>query len=274
MSFPNWRIIYSSPAPGAWNMALDEAILEAVTQGDQPPTLRFYAWEPACLSLGHAQPSADVNLPVLASHGWQVVRRPTGGRAILHTDELTYSISAHQDNPLMTGGILESYRRISLALVKGLELLGIGANAESQYLLPNGSVKNAAVCFEVPSNYEITANGKKLIGSAQARRSLGVLQHGSLPLFGDLTRITRVLKFESPEEQFAAGQRLLEHATTIETVLGYSPTWQQAADALVKAFSEQLQVEIEAGEPSESELTRAQTLEREKYANPAWTYRI
>ncbi len=214
MSFPNWRIIYSPPAPGAWNMALDEAILEAVTQGDQPPTLRFYAWEPACLSLGHAQPSADVNLPVLASHGWQVVRRPTGGRAILHTDELTYSISAHQDNPLMTGGILESYRRISLALVKGLELLGIGANAESQYLLPNGSVKNAAVCFEVPSNYEITANGKKLIGSAQARRSLGVLQHGSLPLFGDLTRITRVLKFESPEEQFAAGQRLLEHATT------------------------------------------------------------
>jgi lipoate-protein ligase A len=174
----------------------------------------------------------------------------------------------------MSGGILESYRRISLSLIKGLELLGIGASAESQYPLPNGSVNNAAVCFEVPSNYEITANGKKLIGSAQARRSLGVLQHGSLPLFGDLTRITQALKSKTSEEQRAANQRLLDHATTAETILGYAPTWQQAAGAFVKAFEEQLQVEFIPGEPSESEHARALALEREKYANLTWTNRI
>lgn len=274
MTLPLWRVIISPPTTGAWNMALDEAILEAVRTLDQPPTLRFYAWEPACLSLGHAQPIKDVNLPSLTTNGWQVVRRPTGGRAILHTDELTYSIAAHQENPIMTGGVLESYRRISLALVEGLRNLGINSNAESRYDLPEGSVQNAAVCFEVPSNYEITANGRKLIGSAQARRGLGVLQHGSLPLFGDLARITQVLKFESLAEQGSARQRLLDHAATAEAILGYQPTWQQAAQAMTSAFADQLDIQLVPGEPSEPELIRARGLEAEKYANAAWTYRV
>jgi lipoate-protein ligase A len=274
MILPLWRVITSHPASGAWNMALDEAILEAVRSLDQPPTLRLYAWDPACLSLGHAQPIGDVDLPSLTANGWQVVRRPTGGRAILHTDELTYSVAAHQDNPIMTGGVLESYRRISLALVDGLMKLGINSNADSHYQVPAGSIQNAAVCFEVPSNYEITANGRKLIGSAQARRGLGVLQHGSLPLLGDLARITQVLKFESPAEQVSARQRLLDHATTAEAILGFRPTWQQAAEAMRAAFAEQLQIQLVAGEPSQSELSRTRSLEVEKYANDSWTYRI
>lgn len=274
MTLPLWRVIVSPPAAGAWNMALDEAILEAVRESVQPPTLRFYAWEPACLSLGHAQPIGDVNLPALSANGWQIVRRPTGGRAILHTDELTYSLAAHQDNPVVAGGVLESYRRISLALVEGLIKLGIKSNADSRYEMPAGSVQNAAVCFEVPSNYEITANGKKLIGSAQARRGMGVLQHGSLPLFGDLSRITQVLKFDSPDEQGSARQRLLDHASTAESLLGFPPTWQQAADAFISAFAEQLQIQLAYSEPSESERARASTLETEKYANAAWTCRI
>ncbi len=255
-------------------MALDEAIMEAVTAGSQLPTLRLYAWEPACLSLGHAQPVTDVDLPALEQRGWQLVRRPTGGRAILHTNELTYSVCAHQENPLMTGGILESYRRISLALTRGLEKLEIRANADTRYGLPEGARPNAAVCFEVPSNYEITASGKKLIGSAQARRSLGVLQHGSLPLFGDLTRITEVLKFETPGERNATARRLLDHATTVESILGVAPTWENAAESLQQAFQEQIQVELVENQPSGAEIERAHCLEIEKYANPAWTNRI
>ncbi len=269
-----WRLIISPPSTGAWNMSLDEAIMEAVTAGSQPPTLRLYAWEPACLSLGHAQSVADVDLPALEQRGWQLVRRPTGGRAILHTDELTYSICAHQENPLMTGGILESYRRISLALTRGLEKLQIDANADNQYGLPEGARPTAAVCFEVPSNYEITAGGKKLIGSAQARRSLGVLQHGSLPLFGDLTRITQVLKFETSGERGAAARRLHDHATTAESILGVAPTWENAAESLKLAFQEQIQVELVESPPSGAEIERAHYLEIEKYANPAWTNRI
>lgn len=274
MTLPIWRVITSPPAAGAWNMALDEAILESVRELVQPPTLRLYAWEPACLSLGHAQPIADVDLPSLTANGWQVVRRPTGGRAILHTDELTYSVTAHQDNPIMTGGVLESYRRISLALVEGLQKLGIRSNAESKYELPAGSIQNAVVCFEVPSNYEITANGRKLIGSAQARRGMGVLQHGSLPLVGDLARIIQVLKFNSLVDQTSASQRLLDHAVTAEEILGFPPTFQQAAEALISAFTEQLHIQLVPSTPSEVEISRACALEAEKYANSAWTFRI
>jgi len=274
MALPLWRLMITPPSSGAWNMSLDEAILEAVTAGSQLPTLRLYAWEPACLSLGHAQPVDDVDLPALEARGWQLVRRPTGGRAILHTDELTYSVCAHQENPVMTGGILESYRRISLALTRGLEKLEIKANAESQYGKPEGTNPYAAVCFEVPSNYEITADGKKLIGSAQARRSLGVLQHGSLPLFGDLTRITEVLKFETLDDRAAAARRLLNHATTAETILGVAPTWKSAAESLKQAFQEQIQGDFVESQPSLAEIERAQILEAEKYANPDWTYRI
>lgn len=255
-------------------MALDEAILDSVIAGAQPPTFRLYAWEPACLSLGHAQPIVDVDLSALRNRDWHLVRRPTGGRAILHTDELTYSICACQDSPVMAGSILESYRRISQVLIRGLEYLGIQANAESQYAVPSGSIPNASVCFEVPSNYEITANGKKLIGSAQARRNLGVLQHGSLPLYGDLARITEVLQFSDLESQTLAKQRLLRHAITVESVLGFSPTWEQAAQALITAFSEQLAVNLILSEPSPEELHRAEQLKAEKFSNPAWTFRF
>ncbi len=269
-----WRLIHSQPAVGAWNMALDEAILDSVITGEQPPTLRFYAWEPACLSLGHAQPVDQVVLESLKSHGWDLVRRPTGGRAILHVDELTYSVCAHQNHPVMVGGLLESYRRIAAALIGGLAKLGIQAAADSQYAVPSGSAQNAAVCFEVPSNYEITAGGKKLIGSAQARRNLGVLQHGSLPLYGDLGRITEVLRFDDAAGRERAKLRLLEHAATVESILGTAPTWDQAVQAMTAAFSYSLGITLELSDPSPEEIERAGRLVVEKYASPAWTYRL
>src|SRR5512133_1650859 len=98
-----WRLIRTPAASGPWNMAVDEAILEFAARGEVLPTLRLYAWEPACLSLGYAQPASDVDLEALRSHGWEMVRRPTGGRAILHTDELTYSVSGPQNEPRLTG---------------------------------------------------------------------------------------------------------------------------------------------------------------------------
>lgn len=274
MNNSHWRLIISSPAVGKWNMALDEAILESVIAGSQPPTLRLYTWQPACLSLGHAQPAGQVDLPALQSLGWDLVRRPTGGRAILHTDELTYSICAHQDSPLMFGSILESYRRISVALIEGLNNLGIQAKADSRYAVPDGATPNAAVCFEVPSNYEITAEGKKIIGSAQARRSQGVLQHGSFPLFGDLARITDVLYFDDDEHRKQARQRLLAHAATAESFLGDAPGWDQAVQAMVQAFTSVVNIDLQPSEPSLVEIQRANELVADKFGNPAWTLRI
>ncbi len=127
-----WRLLTTPPARGAWNMAADEAILEAVGRGDSLPTLRLYAWDPACLSLGYAQPLSDVDIPRLQSHGWEMVRRPTGGRAILHTDEITYSVIAPLDEPRVAGTVLESYSRLAAALVEALHLLDLPVEVQER----------------------------------------------------------------------------------------------------------------------------------------------
>jgi lipoate-protein ligase A len=268
-----WRLITTPPARGSWNMAVDEAILESATRGDVAPTLRLFAWHPACLSLGYAQPVADVDQARLAQYGWDLVRRPTGGKAILHTDELTYSVTGPQSEPRLTGSVLESYRRLSTALLKALHLLGIPAQSQAE-VLHNTNEPKGPVCFEVPSNYEITVEGKKLIGSAQARRREGVLQHGTLPLCGDLTRITAVLAFPDEAERSLAAERLGKRATTAELVLGYPLDWSTAAHAFIAAFVQTLDLKLTPAELTPTEFTRAVELEQEKYNHPSWTERV
>ena len=112
----HWRLLRHPPAHGDWNMAVDEALLERVIAGQSPPLLRLYAWQPACLSLGQAQPAADVDRERLTGAGWGLVRRPTGGRAILHSDELTYAVIAPVSEPRVRGTLLESYLKLSAAL--------------------------------------------------------------------------------------------------------------------------------------------------------------
>jgi lipoate-protein ligase A len=267
-----WRLIEDLPSRGAWNMAVDEAILESVYQGQSPPTLRLFAWEPACLSLGHAKPFSEVDTKALSQYGWDVVRRPTGGRAILHIDELTYSVIAPEDDPRVQGGVLDSYLRLSKALLEVLRLLGLDPQANEKKV--GKSKKFNPVCFEVPSNYEITVNQKKLIGSAQARRKGGFLQHGALPLFGDLSRIISVLKFSDDSAQSLAKTRLLQHATTVELILGKRIEWQEASNAFQHAFAETLNLNFQPGELSQKEWIRAKELVDEKYAHSEWTERI
>jgi lipoate-protein ligase A len=252
-------------------MAVDEAILEQIGRGEAPPTLRLYAWDPACLSLGHAQPFSDVDTARLHDRGWDVVRRLTGGRAILHTDELTYSVTGSAEEPVLAGGVLESYNRLAQALLMALHRLGLPVE------IKEGKTDDPAIpnpiCFEVPSTYEITASGRKLIGSAQARKKDGVLQHGSLPLTGDLTRICQALVFADEDKRLEAANRLLSRATTVETALGRTVRWQEAADVFVEGFQTQLGIHLERGELSAGEMGRAEQLVEEKYAHPSWTER-
>ena len=252
-------------------MAIDEAILESAGNGYVPPTLRLYSWFPGCLSLGFAQPVNDVAMKELQSHGWEVVRRPTGGRAILHIDELTYSVCGQLTESHLSGGVLESYQQLSFALLKALELIGINADSTNKLESLSAQEKNNPVCFEVPSNYEITVSGKKLIGSAQARRKVGVLQHGSLPLRGDLTRILQVLNYPDEIRIQEARKRLLDHATTVEDVLGYPGDWWVVSYAFRKAFSTVLELDLKPMGLTAEEGQRAMQLYTEKYNNPDWT---
>jgi lipoate-protein ligase A len=268
-----WRLLYTPPANGAWNMAVDESILEHIYRGNALPTLRLYSWNPPCLSLGHAQSFADVDMGRVKAHRWEVVRRMTGGRAILHTDELTYSVTGSAEEPVLAGGILESYNRLAQALMFAMRELGLPVEIKEEEVSRASGVTNP-VCFEVPSTYEITVNGKKLIGSAQARKKEGVLQHGSLPLTGDLRRICETLIFKDEVARENAAQRLLTRATTVESILGVKKDWETAAQAFVHGFEAQLGIHFQRGEMSRSESERAEELVKEKYAHPSWTEKL
>jgi len=266
-----WRYLLTPPARGAWNMAVDEAILETAGRGESLPTLRLYAWAPACLSLGYAQSYRDVDVERLKANGWEVVRRATGGRAILHVDELTYSVTAPPDEPRVSGSVLESYYRLAGALISAVRALGLPVEMEEN--APPDRAAKGPVCFEVPSAYEIVVDGKKLVGSAQARKREGVLQHGTFPLHGDLTRITRALVFPDEQARAAAAQKLLTRATTAETVSGRLIGWDEAAQAFVQAFETGLDLKLEPGELTPAETARAAQLVQLKYDHPAWTER-
>jgi len=254
-------------------MAVDEAILESVGKRETRPTLRLYGWDPASLSLGYSQDFRDVDLERLRKSGWGLVRRLTGGRAILHADELTYSVIAPTNEPLVSGSLLESYNRIARGLMGALRNLDLPVEI-NEYTPGLNSNAVGPVCFEVPSAYEITIHGKKLIGSAQARRKEGVLQHGSLPLFGDLGRITQVLNYKNEVDRQDALVRLLNRATTVETVLGRKVNRETAAQAFVEAFRDEFGLRFEQGELSKNEQDRAIELVNFKYSQQEWTRRV
>ena len=252
-------------------MAVDAAILSAVGRDEVPPTLRLYRWDPPCLSLGYSQPFSDLDLDQLRSRGWDVVRRPTGGRAILHIDELTYAVIGPKTDPRLKGGLMESYRSLSMALSESLKILGLPVQVHSG---KNPDSKNHPVCFENPSDFEITVEGKKIIGSAQARKKEGILQHGTLPLKGDLTRIIQALKYSNSDQRDQAAAVLLQKAATVEAVLGREVSWDEAAAAFQNGFQNTLNLLFIQSDLSSSEKEEAQLLVRTQFSDPRWTAQL
>jgi len=169
-----WRCLEEGPNPAAWNMAVDEALLVCYPRFRQP-TLRLYAWEKPTLSLGRFQSLEAVHVDACAAAGIDLVRRPTGGRAVLHHQEVTYGVVAGLE--MFPPGVAASYRRLSDALLGALQRLGLTPQLQRKH-----ARSDADVCFEAPSFAELTLGGKKICGSAQTRNKDALLQHGSLPL--------------------------------------------------------------------------------------------
>ncbi len=268
-----WRLIIDDqPRSGAANMAMDQALAETAAAGDSPPTLRFYRWQPPAVSLGRHHPITDVDAEVVQQLGYEIVRRPTGGRAILHTDELTYAVTAAADEPRVSGSLMDAYLRLSNALLAGLQRVGLNADKAAGTVRAGPNV--SAACFEVPSAYEITAHGRKLIGSAQSRRAGYVLQHGSLPLIGDIGRLVDVLALPT-DERTRLRAELVARACTLAEALGVAQNnphldFKYVAQAIIQGFGELLNLSFKPAQPSAAELRRTAELIREQYANSEW----
>ena len=266
-----WRLLFSGLADGATNMAIDQAILESVATGESLPTLRFYGWQPACLSLGLAQEWDLADFELCAKQGWDVVRRTTGGRAILHVDELTYSVCAPKEEPRVQGGILESYEKLSEALLKGLQLMGLQPQRVKSYYQDQGELGPA--CFDGPSNFEIMMGQQKLLGSAQTRKKGVVLQHGTLPLYGDISRIANALYFDSMGQRQALDLRMRYRATTVLNSLGKQLSLDEAATFMRDGFATRLNLDFVESGLTEQELARMPQIRAERFANDDWTQR-
>jgi len=271
----NWRLIRSGHNSGAWNMALDEALLESYLaqhlNNEKPlPIIRFYSWQPACLTLGYAQRAErEVDFDGCKNLSVDWVRRPTGGRAILHeSSELTYSVIAAGDEPEILGGILESYRRISAALLVGLKNLGIEASLAGK---ENAKVvANTAACFDAPSAYEVTYQGRKVIGSAQARRGNVMLQQGTILVSVDMERLFTALKPPPRLNRAEAIEQVGARLCSISQILGYEIAFEEIERTFISGFAEGLGVNLleDTVTPSENEL--AARLLTEKYNNLTW----
>ncbi|MCL6591370.1 MAG: lipoate--protein ligase family protein [Firmicutes bacterium] len=266
-----WRFLNTGFNNGAFNMAVDEAIMHFVAQGSAPPTLRFYGWKPPAISLGFFQKvEREIDLAACEQLGISVVRRSTGGRAILHENELTYSILLGENYPGLPPSISESYKLLSSGLLAGFILLGVKAE-----LAPANKVKPAnassPACFDALSTYEISVNGKKIAGSAQIRKGGALLQHGSIINDLDADKFFACLAFPDEPTREKAKKNFLEKATCIKNETGNMMEWERLCTAFYQGFVQGLNITLEPGQLSKAELSLAGELVQ-KYRSADWTH--
>ncbi|TCS78226.1 lipoate--protein ligase family protein [Tepidibacillus fermentans] len=271
-----WRFIdfeYHSPS---FNMALDEALLEWHSQGKIPPTIRFYGWKPATLSIGYFQKiHKEINIEKVKKYGLGLVRRLTGGRAVLHDQELTYSVIVSENYPDMPKSVTEAYRVISQGLLYGFQELGLNAyfsvpkTEEEKENLKN---PRSSVCFDAPSWYELVLEGKKVAGSAQTRQKGVILQHGSILIDLDENKLFDLFLYPNERVRERMQRGFKNKAVTIQDVAKREVSLEEVRQAFKKGFERGFEIELEPYELTPQELDEVNHLAVTKYENDEWNF--
>lgn len=278
MNFPEWFFIDSGKGTPSFNMALDEALLNWHSEGLIPPVIRFYRWEPAALSIGYFQKvEKEIDMDEVHRLGLGFVRRPTGGRGVLHEHELTYSIIVSEDYPDMPETVTEAYRVLSGGLLQGFRNLGLDA----YFSVPDTEKKKAdlkkpksAVCFDAPSWYEMVVEGRKVAGSAQTRQKGVILQHGAILIDLDAEKLLSVFKFPDEEAKDRMRKKIPEKAVAINELRLEKATPEECANAFKAGFEAALGIRLTPFELNRDQLEEVRKIEEMRYANPAWNLRI
>jgi len=289
------RLIDSGTCSAAFNMAVDESLFSSFDPSRDCPVLRLYCWERPCVSLGYFQRANDaVKKASCEEHGVDIVRRITGGRAVLHDQEVTYCVVAPTKTGPFGGRLLECYRAIAACLSAGCELLGVPGD-EIEVVTGQdvraGSASSA--CFMTASAYELLVGGRKLIGSAQKRRDEALVQHGSIPLRVDIPLTLSVMRVDegsgSADVASAAANALADKRATmaksattsgealrpacLEEVVGRDLTFDEVKSAIGEGFAKCLGTTLERSNLTKGERALADTLSREKYGNDSWNFK-
>lgn len=278
MNFPEWLFIDSGKGTPSFNMALDEALLNWHSEGAIPPVIRFYRWEPAALSIGYFQKvEKEIDMEQVERLGLGFVRRPTGGRGVLHEHELTYSIIVSEDYPDMPETVTEAYRVLSGGLLEGFRNLGLDAS----FSVPLTDSQKAdlkkpksAVCFDAPSWYEMVVEGRKIAGSAQTRQKGVILQHGAILLDLDAEKLLSVFKFSDEEAKERMRRKIPQKAAAINELRQENATHEECASAFKAGFEAALGIRLKPFSLSAEQRLEVQKIEEMRYANPAWNLRV
>ncbi len=259
-----WRLLDSGPGSAAYNMALDEALAASVRDGKSPPVLRFYGWDRPSVSIGCFQRTSDLDLDYCRQNNIPIVRRPTGGRAILHDDELTYSFSVRTDKGLFSEGLMQSYREIGSAFNLAFRKSGIDVKAKTERERGRVLTKNP-LCFESSSYGEILLCNQKIVGSAQKRWQDGLLQQGSIPYTSDKEKLVRIF-----------GRKASAGEISLPGLKGIVPDFndQDFRNALCQAFEEIFGISFLTSHPDQAEHQLAEELEQQKYLQESWNLRL
>lgn len=257
-----WQLIVDEkPLRGSWNMAVDDYLFRSLGK-DERSYLRFYQWERPTVSLGYSQqPEKVVNLEFCFKNNVDIVRRMTGGKLVLHHREVTYSICS-SDSDTFTTSLKDSYRLISLALIRGLEKMGLEPCLAGSP--PSAYAHGNLPCFSYPARDEIEVGGRKIIGSAQKRESSRFLQHGSIPLEGN-SHYLESISFLQPGQSRA-------RMTTLSEALGRKVSFAWAVDHFIEGFAEFFNVSFERKLFSVREREAVAEIQRERYENRRWTF--
>lgn len=255
-----WRFIDSGHCTAAYNIALDEAIAVAVRKNNAPPTLRLYEWNTPSVSIGCFQKISDVDIDYCIEKRIPIVRRPTGGRAILHNKELTYSFSVKTIQGIFSRGLLDSYTKISNVFALAFSKIGLAPEIK---LIKDTCHTRSPLCFHSTSYGEITINNKKIIGSAQKRWTNGLLQQGSIPYLIDKDEIVKIFRLESPEEEIKiTGLKEVFPDLNLEDL-----------KKIIKiSFEETFTIRLISSPPSLEEVSLAEELKTQKYLSLHWNF--
>ncbi|MBO1512397.1 lipoate--protein ligase family protein [Metabacillus bambusae] len=272
-----WRYIDSGDCSPSFNMALDEALLEWHSKGKIPPTIRFYGWNPATLSIGYFQKvEKEINLDAVKKYGLGFVRRPTGGRGVLHDKELTYSVIVSEEHPEMPKTVTEAYRVISEGILEGFKNLGLDA----YFAIPRTEEEKqglksprSAVCFDAPSWYELVVEGRKVAGSAQTRQKGVILQHGSILLDLDENMLFDLFNYSNDRVKERMQRAFKSKAVATNTLREEPVTIDEAKKAFKAGFEKGLNIELEPYELNKEELEFVEKIAKEKYESEEWNFK-
>lgn len=265
----DWLFLDTGHHDAAVNMALDECMINWLNEGKIGPTLRFYGWNKPSLSLGRFQKAErTIDFEAVEKHGCQYVRRLTGGSAVLHDNELTYSLVISEDDPGIPKTVKDAYYILSKGVFEGYRALGVDA----EYAIPEPRTERerTAICFEKPAIYEMVVDGKKLSGNAQTRLRGVLMQHGSIPMSMDVDMLFDLFRFPSEKSRNRKKKAFHKKAIAVDDILDKQHTYEMMTEAFKKGFEKGLGITLTPYELTDEDWEEVYDLAKTKYETDAW----